>query len=242
MKKTFFAMTSLIALGSTLALAAPVTQNFDGSDSNGSFGNSRTFGIITATAWSRTGTSGALATAALGRYSGAGLGVCNSVENGGTGSPSCSDPNHKVDNRPSSNDADDFVLLVFNQAVNISQIDLRSIGTGYEASIWTTNNLLNSNLAGMDLTSNSSRAAKGFTTAVNNPAEADPINISLNNVTAILIGARLYPSGDTRQNDEFKLWSVTYDLASNDPTVPEPATYAMMGAALLTLGMLRRRA
>ena len=53
---------------------------------------------------------------------------------------------------------------------------------------------------------------------------------------ALLIGARVSGNGADGNIDRFKIESLTVNT-----TAPEPATFGLAGAALVGLGLLRRR-
>ncbi|MBI4907983.1 MAG: PEP-CTERM sorting domain-containing protein [Acidobacteria bacterium] len=212
------------------ATAATISFNFTGSSSQGSIGNSRVFtdqngsGItVTATALSTTGSNSTLAAAALGRYGG-GLGVCNSVEFGGGGCTyTTTPPEHAVTN----NNFNDFVLLVFSTSVNLGNVSLNAYG-GTDISYFSGN--LTGAAAGTQANSGA-LSVIGLGTAGGGTG-ATSYALSGSGVTALLIGAKL---GDT--NDGFKISGLT----GNNTVVPEPATYTLLGSALLAIGLLRRR-
>lgn len=235
----FFAMALAIA-PSASALAA-VTISFTGgsSASDGTDGNIRSFssgGItVQASAWSYDANT--LEQAYLGWYS-SGLGVTNNGEGAGT-----TNNNHTIDNLGQS----DFVLLVFNSAVNLSSARLTPflissdpkdndalISYATLAGAYTSPNPtavpLNSSVFGTLQTN-------GYNVTGNNTS---PYDTSLNSAGKFgnvwLIGAA-NPNPDTN-DDGFKLSAITVSTA-----VPEPATWAMLliGFGVIGAGLRRKR-
>jgi hypothetical protein len=227
------------------AMAAPasasVTISFAGGSSptDGTDGNIRTFsngGItVQASGWSYQGST--LENAYLGRYS-AGLGVTNNSEgNGG------SNNSHTADNVGQS----DFILLIFDQAVNISSAVLRPFDvsqTQNDNDAWVSY----ANLAGL-FTSPSPTAVplNSSLWALLNANDwnvsgnmTSPYSTSLNSTglygNAWLIGAA-NPNPDYR-DDGFKLSSI---VVNPSPSVPEPATWAMILMGFGAAGYSMRR-
>ena len=231
-----------------LCIVAPSLRasiSFEGAGGQGTTGNSLSFSdglfTVTATAWSNTGASGALATAALGQYS-IGLGDCNSSEIAAT----CTSPQHAIDNSGHF----DFVLLTFSQPVNSISLSLTGTfgGTSYDtdATYYVGNCTPSStscspsgitlvNLASISgfganfNTQNSDTSVDG-----NRIFSLDLSGTGSGGVNWVLIGATTQAS--YTGNDFFKLDSMTYTTG-----VPEPATFGLSGAALLGLGLLRAR-
>lgn len=235
-------LTKLLAgalLAASVALAAPAAAStvitFTGSSAtDGTDGNVRTFsngGItVQATAWSYQGST--LERAWLGAYSN-GLGVTNNDEGSGGNN------SHAVDNYGQR----DFILLVFNQAVNISAVRLNPYA---QTSTPRDNDVAYgvTNVAGLFTTPTTS-------IALNNPLFAT-LNGSLTNVrgnltspfltnlnsggrfgNVWLIGAAA--SGLDTNPDGFKLGAVTV------AAVPEPGTWAMMLLGFGAIGYTMRR-
>jgi len=181
-----------------------------------------------------TGSLGTLVAATLGQYTGLGLGVCNNNE-GGAG---CGSPQHQVDN---NNGADDFVLFVFSTPVNISSIslvqyanDLGSGGSNDASNVdmnftyWTGSSL--SSLLGTS-------PADGTNVTVSNCTSQGVIcseAIAPQDVSYLLVAA----SYDTNQTDDFFKIS---GIDANKIATPEPASFGMIGLALLGLGFAGRR-
>ena len=215
-----------IALSTPAAASITITFNGSGGGTDGPDGNIRPFsngGIsVQASGWSYDGS--ALENAWLGRYS-SGLGVTNNGEGNGTSSN-----NHTVDNLGQR----DFILLVFNQAVNIQSAVLTPFdisSTPNDNDAWVSY----ANLAGL-FTSPSPTAVP-----LNSPLWAMlngndwnvsgnmswPYSVSLGSAglygNVWLIGAG-NPNPD-RNDDGFKLSSI---VVNPSPAVPEPTTWAMM--------------
>lgn len=241
MKKMRNLLGAIVAATVTLAQPALAsTVIFTGNSSvDGTDGNIRSFsngGInVQASAWSFDGNT--LEKAYLGAYS-AGLGVTNNDENGN------SNNSHVIDNVGQS----DFILLVFDQAVNISSAGL----TPFDVSSDTNDNdalVSYASFAGAftsptptAIALNSSVWSSLFANDYNVPGNNNsPYNTSLssgNNYGNVwLIGASR-PNLDNR-DDGFKLSSITVNSA-----VPEPSTWGMMliGFGAIGAGMRRRKA
>ena len=221
--------------------AAAVTFDFtSGSNSavDGSVGNTvmRSNGTlnVTASAWwyNPSYASGAPQSAYLGQYT-HGLGVTD--HNAAVNSENGSNNTHTIDNAGNY----DFIVLVFNQAVNIQSGVLYpfavngstdndawiSVGTGAAFnSAFFTNTLLNNDydVAG-----------------VGSPTYSVPFSPLAGQYGNIwLIGAAGPGAGSTDFNtDGFKLSSIVVNAA-----VPEPATWAMMLLGFGAIGFAMRRA
>ena len=221
--------------------AASVTISFTGGNSStdGADGNIRTFtnGGITVQASGFSYDGNTLERAWLGRYS-SGLGVTNNDEGNGT-----SNNNHTIDNLGQR----DFVLLIFNQAVNIQSAVLTPFDispTANDNDAWVSY----ANLAGL-FTSPTPTAVPLNSTlwALLNGNDynvqgnmTSPYGTSLNSSgfygNAWLIGAG-NPNPD-RNDDGFKLSSI---VVNPGPSVPEPATWAMMLIGFGAVGYSMRR-
>ena len=188
---------------------------------------------LTVTAWGVTGSSNTeFQDAALGQYYGYGLGVCDQNE-----IASCSTPQHEVDN----DNGYDFVLFQFSNPINSASIVIDPVDGVFGRDVtYYTGNLTNpaSSLPGETL---SQLIALGFTGPVddNSTASINPRTVTLsdvnNGVTSILFGASTEP-GNTG-TDFFKIRNLTID----SQVTPEPATFGLVGGALLLFGAIRRR-
>lgn len=222
----------------TLALSTPaaaVTINLSGPNSsiNGSpDGNIRNFsgsGInVHASGWSYNGST--LQNAWLGQFT-SGLGVTNQGETGGSNS-------HTVDN----SGYQDFILLVFDQAVNISSATLVPFSVGGETDndAWVSY----ANLAGAYGSNPTTGSGVWALLAANDwnvPGAGSPYNVSLNSAGLFgnvwLIGAG--NPGSDNYTDGFKLSAINVTTQA----VPEPGTWAMMllGFGAAGVAMRRRR-
>ncbi|WP_395622115.1 PEPxxWA-CTERM sorting domain-containing protein [Sphingomonas daechungensis] len=240
-RKTLTCAAALAALAAATPAAASVTISFTGGNSatDGTDGNIRTTsngGITVQTSgWSYDGNT--LERAWLGSY-GQGLGVTNNDEGNGTSSN-----NHTVDNLGQQ----DFVLLIFNQAVNIQSAVLTPFDispTANDNDAWVSyanlgglftsptptavplNSALWSLLMGNDYTV-SGNMGSGYSTSFNSTGFFG---------NAWLIGAA-NPNPD-RNDDGFKLSSI---VVNPTPAVPEPATWAMMLIGFGAVGFSMRR-
>jgi hypothetical protein len=214
-----------------------------GTNVGSSFGNIRTFtsgGItVTVTAWGVTGNGlTTFQTAHSGEYAGLGLGICNQVEG-----LSCGDPDHQVDNAGQY----DFMLFQFSSgghpiSVNLSSIVLSEYcgsqcpqgGWRRDMTYWDGNHAAGLNLTGVNPTSG--LGALGFGAGVNvmNPgALSGGITDTLSGSGNTFLVSALFPRGDA--TDRFKIDSLTVS------TVPEPATFGLIGVALSTIGVLKRK-
>jgi hypothetical protein len=170
------------------------TGNTSGS---GTAGNTRTFTLngvsVKATAFSRTNSSGAWATAYLGLF-GPGLGVTDGSESG-------NNPTHKVDNQGGRNN---YVLFEFSVPVVIDQVFLDSIGADSDISVWigTKTDPFNNHITLSDavLTSLGAREDNNMTgTVASRWANINSAGVSGN---VLVIGAS---ASDTTPDDEFKI-------------------------------------
>lgn len=224
-----------LAAFAALSIAAPasaaVTFDFTSatnSSVNGSpDGNPRSFGPIggisvTATAWSLNGST--LQNAWLGQYT-HGLGVTNQAEDGLNNS-------HTVDN----SGYQDFVILVFNQAVNIQSATLYpfSVNGSTDNDSWISYG----NLIGAF---SSTALADLMTRDYNVVGTGSPYNVTLPSAGQFgnvwLIGAANGSAGSIdNYSDGFKISSITVNAA-----VPEPSTWAMMLLGFGGIGLAVRR-
>lgn len=229
MRKLMGIYLALAALSLASPAAASTTIDFTSatnSSVNGTpDGNTRSFsngGItVTASAWSYNGT---LQNAWLGQYT-HGLGVTNQGEDGLNNS-------HTVDNSGNQ----DFIILVFNQAVNIQS------GTLYPFSVnGSTDNdawISYGTLAGpFNLTALNDLLTRDY----NVTGAGSPYNVSFNSTGKFgnvwLIGAANSIAGTTDQyTDGFKLSSILINTA-----VPEPSTWVLMLLGFAAIGFVVRR-
>ncbi|MES2905306.1 MAG: PEPxxWA-CTERM sorting domain-containing protein [Pseudomonadota bacterium] len=240
MRSLSMVLLGVLAFVATPQAASAQTVTFSGSSStDGTDGNIRAFTVGNgiqgqASAWSIDGST--LEQAYLGLYSN-GLGVTNNNE--GNGSTSAT---HATDNYGQS----DFILLVFNQAVNISSArltpyDVSSTPNDNDALVAYANFALPFTMTPTPVALNSglwaALAATDYNVAGNMTA---PNWTSLNSTglfgNAWIIGAS-WPNLDAN-DDGFKLTAINVTAA-----VPEPSTWAMMliGFGGIGVSMRRRR-
>jgi PEP-CTERM motif len=229
------------------ALAATTITMTGGSATGGAAGNILSFTSadsqikVQASAFSFVG--GVLQTAYLGAY-GSGLGVTNSLE--GDGSLGAS---HTVDNYQATSTGFDFILLVFNKAVNLSDATLSPFQVAATAA---DNDAFRSygNLANAFQNTPVAVSLANAQTIANNASGANVAgNLNTGNVTALnaansygnvwAIGAARASYNAIDSNaDGFKLKVITAQAQA----VPEPATWTMMIGGIGVAGMsLRRR-
>ncbi len=218
---TYTVNATVAANAISSSYTTPTTINLtDGSSSDGTVGNIRTFsanGIsVKASAFSSTST-GTWDTAKLGIYGSWGLGVIDGTEDGNNGS-------HRIDNSGLNN----YVLLEFSESVVINKAALAYVDGGdSDISVWVGNfnnpytNHLNLN--------NSVLNSFGFTEFNNGGSSDRTADINANNIVgnAVVIAAKI---GDT--NDSFKLKSLDIFKAttqtssvSNTATITGPTGF-----------------
>jgi hypothetical protein len=238
-----------------------------------SFGNSvsdTTGGVtVTGTAWSNTGTNGALATAYVGVYPS--LGVSNQVEGTNVASP-----NHAIDNAGNV----DSIMFSFGQAVNLSSFNAGWVQTDSDYTVLAytgtgscaATNSCTSNVSGKTYTAllsygwtlignyggtgSSSNNTTG--TGAHDFANFNNGSTAANNIFSSywLIGAYNTMVGGptmTAGDDYFKLLALSGCTCATNPNapgcggggggggVPEPGTLLLMSAGFIGLARINRR-
>ncbi|MEO8027738.1 MAG: PEP-CTERM sorting domain-containing protein [Bryobacteraceae bacterium] len=244
MKAHHLLSLATLALGTLGIGSAASITNFDlgsgGTNVGSGFGNVRTWtnvqgtGItITATAFSASSVGTGLVASQLGQYSGLGLGVCNPGE--GTG---CGDPNHQVDNSGYY----DFVLFTFSAPVSALSFVADPYGNyDSDATYYTRNGNSGYTILGKTLAQLVS--TQGFNSPLNDDisccGNTNTVPVTGSGITSILFGTRV--GGDSHV-DYFKIHTLSATTTPGQVgDVPEPATFGLLGASLLGIGLMRRR-
>lgn len=229
--------TSALLLTATFSHAATTTYDFTGSgpaplETGSGYGNTLDYGDFQVTAWATTGVpinSNSLIDDAQILDYGSGLGVCNRTE-------SCSFPNFQVDNMGD----DDYVLFVFDQAVQFDSIVIDPYGYfDRDITFWTANISTPADLTGLDPAALDFPGSTifGDPTFNYNTWGYGPKTINLNGGigNALLFAAQADP-GNIGDYDAFKITSLTTTV------VPVPAALWLFGSGLIGLvGLARRR-
>jgi Bacterial Ig domain/SdrD B-like domain len=181
---------------------------------SGSIGNTRTFSVggvsVKATAFSRTKVGSSWATANLGAFGAAGLGVTDGSE--GTGANNT----HTVDN---GGDRHNYIVFAFSQPVTVTSASFGYVVTDSDAQVWigTIANAFNTPVALTDavLTAMGSPETVAGTTATG--SRAFNAGREVGNVVVV--------AADTAgSNDFFKLASLSTTCVTAPPPPPPPPT------------------
>lgn len=239
MVRAFIASLALVAAVSVSSPVAAQTVAFNAASSgtDGPDGNIRSYSSgaiqVQASAWSYNGTT--LQQSFLGQYGSNGIGVTNPNEGDGSASNS-----HTTDNVGQY----DFILLLFNQAVNISSARLNP----YAVSGNVADNDAYVSYASAALPFTVSPTAVPLASSVFASLLTNGYNVSGNNVSpysTVINSSSLFGNvwviGASRSNpdniaDGFKLASVNVTAA-----VPEPSSWALMLLGFGAIGVASRR-
>lgn len=223
----------------TPVLAAPVVYTFNttgNSAVNGAYGNSLNFNAaggglsLQVSGWQSSQTTNDITKAYLGAYS-TGLGVTGVNDAKGASNY------HQIDN---ASGYTDFVLLEFSRAVSLTGLTLNSYtlgnahGKDNDLAFLNASGLGNPNLSVYDTIPSAWAARNG--TGLNGYLPIGAAGAS----TKWLVGAAFIPTND--RDDGFKIAAVK--VTELVPSVPEPATWAMMLLGFGAVGgalRLRRR-
>jgi hypothetical protein len=203
----------------------------------------------------------------VGEYNGDGVGICQTSNGNGTVA-NCGSPDHQISDGNNSGTAGgtytyEFLLIQFSTAVNLTELQLGNFGnnslggnpfgvTYYTSSSASSLNSIESGLEGAALGSdatfgsahsascsaNQTQLSAGGNGGTDSYVDNCAVNgnaietLSGTDVTYLLIGASVSGNG----NDYFKLQDISANIAT-----PEPASFGMIGLALLGLGVAGRR-
>ena len=245
-----------LALAGTLFAATSAhatTLEYDfvellGSSSTSNYGNVVTFSnyqasnglTMKATAWATTASGGKFATAFLPQFQSAGYGLGNCNQNFSISSCNGDLANHQVDN---VSGLYEFILFQFSKPVDLDRFSINPYNptTGYDRDVtyYLGNATYGVNLAGLTI---AGLTGAGFTTRIDSDSSVSDsartvIDAGLVKVNSILIGARVVGGSPINDNiiDRFKIDSIQVI------TTPEPGTFALVGLALIGIGLARRR-
>ena len=183
-----------------------------------------------------TGTSNDFGAAWLGIYAGAGMGVCNPNEQ-----PSCASPQHQIDNYNGL----DFTLFSFNAAVSLNDVAVASFGnpTGSGSDNVDLSYALLTQAQYNSLTSGTLQFSNvAFTALTSSMLASDTYSLS-GTGQYLLIGTSVTANYDNGTPSAFKIQDLQVTATSNGQqgSVPEPASFVLIGSGLLAGAALARR-
>lgn len=231
MNKRLFG-AAILGLGLVLGsaqMANATTWNLSAVTSTGNpLGNVKSFSsggqVLDVTGWS-SNAGGNFSKAAVNEYSGLGLGVCNGFE-----FPTCSSPNHAVDNSGSI----DFILLMFDADMTIASFDVSSFGYDTDVTYYVGHS--NAFTTGTWDISSLSPSTFGFTAYGSSGGSYDR-TVNVNKIGNFILIAAATPNPDYN-TDYFKLDSITATICN---VVPEPATWSLMILSFAVMASRYRR-
>jgi hypothetical protein len=221
-----------LALPITIDLTAGATQT---TVTSSSWGNTWTYSsggvTVTASAWSYTKDTAAGSNVALEAAQptslSSGLGVCSQSEGSG-----CTSAQQQLDNSGET----EWALFKFSEPVDINTVRIDPAGV-YDSDVtyWAgqTAPTFTGNLDGMTYASVTSLFGAPITDEATESDAGRNVSIGGGLANYLLIGAQ-----KDGTNDYFKIKSISVTAPLS---VPEPATLLLLGSAMATLGLRRRR-
>lgn len=218
----------------------------------------------------------------VGVYSGDGIGICEGSNQNSNGDD-CDQPNHQVNNGPnnvtsgaaacsSSNNCDfEFMLIQFNSAVDLNQIQLGNWGTTgtntdpFISTYWTSASMASLSQIETDLeakTISQVAGTDGFSAEMagacsgggsttnniggggnNNGSYVDNCAVNGNGLTTLNTGAVTYLliGASVAQGQAGQDFFKIQDISFTGAATPEPATFGLIGLSLAGLGLLSRK-
>lgn len=245
MKQIKILGTFVCALFASSAMASTTWNVADFLDSSAS-----TAQAVSVTAWSTTGSGGALASACIHNYTPGGYGIVNTAEaNPCSGEPGTGP--HAADNSGTT----DLFLLRFSEAVSLTKVSIGWNGTDdfsadSDLSVLALKDGFGSNPAGKTLSGLLNTVTGGWQVIGNYAnvgalsGNATPVNTSVTSSWWIVSAYNSsFGTGDRLGggNDYFKLLSVAVSTPTPPGEVSEPTALLLMGTALFGIAGLRRR-
>jgi hypothetical protein len=218
----------------------------------------------------------------VGEYSGDGFGICEGLNQNSNGND-CSSPNHQVNNGPnnvtsaaaacsSTNNCNfEFMLIQFNSAVNLSQIQLGNWGTTgansdpFVSTFWTSSSaaslatvesgLENTSVSGVTGTDGFGTETAGACTGSgstsnniggggnNNGSYVDNCAVNGNGLTTLNANNVTYLlfGASVAPGQAGQDFFKIQDISFTPTATPEPATFGLIGISLAGLGLLSRK-
>jgi hypothetical protein len=198
--------------------------------------------FVTVTGWSVTGgaQNNQFERAQVGRYS-TGLGICNSDEGS-----NCSDPAHQVDNVGQL----EYIMLTFSAPISQLGVIIDPYNTwDRDVTYYVGSQMALGDITGLQesaLTANGYFGPLHSNSTMSSASRQVDLNFASTGgfTTRVLFGARNYMNNPDSDADRFKMWALLatpYNVPGDFGDVPEPSTYALIGAGLGGLMLYRRR-